>query len=97
MRPIDAAIVETLQGSGPCNLDDVVTSLSVFSWGKVFDSVARLSRDGRVLLSLLGPLTYQVSLVSHAKSHTTEGDTAQRGCGDRGVLFGGSSLSMSSP
>ncbi len=76
MRPIDAAIVETLQRSGPCSLDDVVTSLSVFSWGEVFDSVARLSRDGRVLLSLLGHSTYQVSLIPQSHS------------GSRSVLMG---------
>jgi hypothetical protein len=67
MPPIDAAIVEALQRSGPCRLDDVIRSLSVFSWGEVFDSVDRLSRDGRVLLSQLGYSTYQLSLIPHAK------------------------------
>src|ERR1700704_844807 len=68
MRPIDAAIIESLQRSGPCCLDDVVRSLSVFSWGEVFDSVARLSRDGQVLLSLLDHSTYQVSLIPQSQS-----------------------------
>ena len=67
MQPIDAAIVETLQRSGPCPLDDVVTSLSIFSWGEVFDSADRLSREGRVRLSQLGYSTYQLSLIPHAK------------------------------
>jgi len=85
MRPIDAAIVETLQRSGPCSLDDVVTSLSVFSWGEVFDSVARLSRDGRVLLSLLGHSTYHVSLIP--QSHSSS----------RSILMGETPASMAKP
>ena len=67
MRPIDAAIIETLQRSGPCRLDDVVRSLPSYSWGAVFVAVDRMSRGGRVLLSPLGNLTYQVSLVPYAK------------------------------
>lgn len=58
MQPIDAAIVELLQRTGSCRLDDVVRSLSIFSWGEVFDSVERLSRNGRVFLSQLGHSTY---------------------------------------
>ena len=68
MRPLDAAIVDTLQRSGPCRLDHVVTYLSIFSWGEVFDSVDRLSRDGRVLLSQLDHSTYQLSLVLQSHS-----------------------------
>jgi hypothetical protein len=70
MRPIDATILDTLQRTGPCRLDDVVTSLSIFSWGEVFDAVGRLSRDGRVVLSQISYSTYQLSLVpqSHASS-----------------------------
>jgi hypothetical protein len=67
MRPIDAAIVETLQRTGPCSLDDVVTSLSSYSWGEVFSAVDRMSRDKRVFVSLLGDSTYQLSLDPHAK------------------------------
>ena len=47
MTPIEIAIVETLQRSGPCCLDDVVTSLPNSSWGEVFAAVDRMSRDGR--------------------------------------------------
>ena len=50
MLPIEAAIVETLQRSGPCSLDDVVMSLPNSSWGEVFAAVDRMSRDGRVVL-----------------------------------------------
>jgi hypothetical protein len=62
MMPIEEAVVETLQRSGPCCLDDVVTFLPNFSWGEVFVAVDRMSRDGRVSLLQLGCSTYQITL-----------------------------------
>ena len=62
MMPIEEAVVETLQRSGPCCLDDVVTFLPNFSWGEVFLAVDRMSRDGRVSLLQLGCSTYQITL-----------------------------------
>jgi hypothetical protein len=62
MMPIEEAVVETLQNSGPCCLDDVVTYLPKFSWGEVFLAVDRMSRDGRVSLLQLGCSTYQITL-----------------------------------
>jgi hypothetical protein len=62
MMPIEEAVVETLQSSGPCCLDDVVTYLPNFSWGEVFLAVDRMSRDGRVSLLQLGSSTYQITL-----------------------------------
>jgi hypothetical protein len=60
--PVEEAIVETLQRSGPCCLDEVVTDLPNFSWGEVFLAVDRMSRDGRVSLLQLGCSTYQITL-----------------------------------
>jgi hypothetical protein len=60
--PVEEAIVETLQRSGPCCLDDVVTYLPNLSWGEVFLAVDRMSRDGRVSLLQLGYSTYQITL-----------------------------------
>ena len=68
MMRIEEAINETLRGSGPCCLDDVVTSLPNFSWGEVFIAVDRMSRDGRLLLRQLGGSTYQIELRSFACS-----------------------------
>ena len=62
MIPVEEAIIEKLQGSGPCCLDDVVAYLPNFSWGEVFVAVGRMSRDGRVLLHQLGYSTYQIAL-----------------------------------
>jgi hypothetical protein len=64
MPPIEDAIVETLRKSGPCCLDDVVRSLTGFTWGVVFGAVDRMSREGRVSLRQVGYSTYQISLHS---------------------------------
>ena len=66
MLPIEAAIVGTLQTSGPCGLDDVVTSLPNSSWAEVFAAVDRMSRDGRVSLRQSGYSAYQIRLNSAA-------------------------------
>ena len=62
MLPIEAAIVDTLQRSGPCCLHDVITSLPNSSWGEVFAVVDRMSRDGRVSLRQSGYSAYQITL-----------------------------------
>lgn len=74
MMPVEEAVVETLQRSGPCCLDDVVTYLPNFSWGEVFLAVDRMSRDGRVSLLQLGCSTYQIILRSQfSLSSSTSG------------------------
>ena len=77
MMSIEEAVVETLQRSGPCCLDDVVTYLPNFSWGEVFLAVDRMSRDGRVSLLQLGYSTYQITLRSQL-AHLTSA-TSQKG------------------
>ena len=60
MLPIEDTILDKLR-NGPCCLDEVVTTLSNFSWGEIFAAVDRMSRDGRVLLRQVGYSTYQIS------------------------------------
>ena len=60
----EAAVIELLQRTGPCCLDDVVTYLPNLSWGEVFVAVDRMSRDGRLLLHQVGYSTYQLTLPS---------------------------------
>ena len=75
MMSIEEAVVETLQRSGPCCLDDVVAYLPNFSWGEVFLAVDRMSRDGRVSLLQLGYSTYQITLrtqFAHLSSATSQ-------------------------
>jgi hypothetical protein len=75
MKPIETAIVETLQRIGPCCLDDVVTSLPNSSWGEVFAAVDQMSRDGRVLLRQRGYSSYQLSIApqfAHSPSSSTQ-------------------------
>jgi len=61
----DERIIEILESSGPCSLDDVVRFLHPhLSWSDVFVAVDRMSRDGRLLLRQLGYSTYQIALPS---------------------------------
>jgi len=78
MMHLEESIIEMLQRSGPCCLDDVVTSLPNSSWGEVFAAIDRMSRDGRVLLHRLGGSTYQIKLSSQFMySSSTSSQTGQ--------------------
>ena len=78
MTPVEAAILDELQESGPCCLDDVVTYIPTLTWGEVFIAVDRMSRDGRLSLRQLGYSTYQISLGSRfAHSNSTAIQTGQ--------------------
>jgi hypothetical protein len=72
MMPIntsaDELVLEMLQRTGPCYLDDLITSLPHLSWGEVFVAVDRMSRNGRVLLRQLGYSTYEIALPSQLAS-----------------------------
>ena len=62
-------IIEILESTGPCSLDDVVRFLHPnLSWSNVFLAVDRMSRDGRVVLRQVGYLTYQITLPSQFAS-----------------------------
>lgn len=63
MTRIQEGIVEKLQRSGPCCLDDVVMHLSPFySWGEVFVAVDWMSREGGVV----GSTTRLLDLSDHS-------------------------------
>ena len=72
MIPIDASaeksVIETLQSTGPCSLDDLVIWLSTLNWNVVFVAVDKMSRDGRLVLRRLAGSTYQVALPSRPVS-----------------------------
>lgn len=64
----EEAVIEMLQKTDPCSMDDIVMQLPNLSWAEVFVTVDRLSRDGRVLLRQLGYSTYQIVLPSQLAS-----------------------------
>lgn len=66
-------IIEILQTTGPCILDEVVTYLPNFSRGEVFVAVDPMSRDGRVSLRQVGYLTYQIALKRVARGRLISG------------------------
>ena len=47
---VEETILDILQRSGPCSLDDVVQQLLHHDWSEIFAAVDRMSRDGRILL-----------------------------------------------
>jgi hypothetical protein len=65
---VEEAVIEMLQRTGPCSLDDVASYLPNLGWGEVFVAVDRMSRDGRVLLRQRGYSTYQITLPSQLAS-----------------------------
>ena len=88
MMLIEAAIAKTLQRSGPCCLDDLVTSLSSSDWGEAFAAVDRMSRDGRVVLHPV--IILPIRLLSkkwpktlHQQSQTNIGPVRQNLAGDQ--------------
>ena len=47
---VQDTILDLLQRTGPCSLDDVVQQLLHHDWSEVFTAVDQMSRDGRVVL-----------------------------------------------
>ena len=61
---VEALVLDFLEKTGPCGLDDLVTYLPQLSWGQVFATVDNMSRSGRVLIHQVGYSTYQIVLAS---------------------------------
>jgi hypothetical protein len=60
----EEVVLDMLQRTGPCYLDDLVIQLPSLSWSEVFVAVDRMSRDGRLFLRRLARSTYYVALPS---------------------------------
>jgi hypothetical protein len=60
----EEVVLDMLQTTGPCYLDDLVIQLPSLSWSEVFVAVDRMSRDGRLFLRRLARSTYYVALPS---------------------------------
>ncbi|WP_455243539.1 hypothetical protein [Petrachloros mirabilis] len=61
------AIVDFLQQTGPCYLDDLTQQLSDYSWNELFVTLDRMSRSGRVALHRYPKSGYFVSLPSQTQ------------------------------
>ena len=68
MRPINESaekvVIEVLDKTGRCLLDDLVMELPNFTWSDVIFAVDRMSRDGRLFLRCLARSTHYVALPS---------------------------------
>ena len=67
--PLEEAVVEILERSEPCCLDDLVTQLPDHNWSAVFAAVDAMSRDGRLSLRRVSKSSYQISLLSPKSVH----------------------------
>jgi hypothetical protein len=61
----EEAVIEMLQRTGPCTMDDILREVPNLSWAEMFVTVDQLSSEGRVLIRRLGYSTYQIGLPSH--------------------------------
>ena len=55
-------IVEVLQRTGPCSLDNLVKQLPYHGWNEIFAAVDYLSRNRRVVLRRVPGSAYQLTL-----------------------------------
>jgi hypothetical protein len=65
-------VVEMLQRTGSCSLDDLVIQLPNLSWSEIFGAIDRMSRDGRLSLRRLPRATYHITLscnMRHSAHH----------------------------
>jgi hypothetical protein len=75
----EEAVIEMLQRTGPCSMDDIVMQLPHLSWAEMFLTVDQLSSEGRVLIRRLGS-TYQIglpSLLASPRSPSRQEEVAQ--------------------
>ena len=61
---VEDSVVEVLERSGPCSMDDLVRQLTEHGWSDVFAAVDQMSRDGRLVLRRVHGVGYQMSLPS---------------------------------
>lgn len=59
---VEDTLVNVMQKTGPCCLDDLMVQLSHYDWNEIFATVDRMSRDGKLVLHRIPELGYQVSL-----------------------------------
>jgi hypothetical protein len=57
----EAAVLEMLQRTGPCSLDDLVRFLPNLCWGEVFVAVDRMWGDGRLLVRQSSYMSYELT------------------------------------
>lgn len=65
--PVTDRILGQIQRMHGCDLDSLTNSLSDLSWGQVFLEVDRLSREGRVVVTLDTGGRYMIRLPDHRR------------------------------
>ncbi len=65
-------IMETIAHRQSCYLDELVTECPTLTWNRIFLEVDRLSRAGRLRLSLIAPGRYTVQFSPEISSRASE-------------------------
>lgn len=63
---VEDTLVETLRRFGPCCPEDLIVRFPNHDWNEIFATVGRMSQDGRLVLSRVPGLWYQLSLPMHS-------------------------------
>lgn len=69
---IEDAVIDILDQTGPCTIDEVVQSLPPHDWSEVFFAVDTMSRDGRLVFRRPSNSVYQLSLSLSGQRERTE-------------------------
>ncbi len=59
---VEESVLDLLQRTGPCSLDDLVVHLPNYGWSQVFLAVDRMSREDLLRVRRLTSSTYFVAL-----------------------------------
>ena len=62
---VEESVLDLLQRTGPCSLDDLVVHLPKYGWSQVFLAVDRMSREDLLKVRRLSASVYFVALSLH--------------------------------
>lgn len=77
---VETAIVQHLEKQGSCTIEELVYSLPHFTFNRVFFTIDRLSREGKVSLRRPTRFAYLVSAVSSGTRNRSASEPIGREC-----------------
>jgi hypothetical protein len=60
-QDIESDLLQNLEQTGPCTLDELCRRLSGYTWSQVISAVDRLSREERLTLQRVSRFDYLIS------------------------------------
>lgn len=77
---VETAIVQHLEKQGSCTIEELVHSLPRFTFNRVFFTIDRLSREGKVSLRRTTRFTYLVSAAGSGTRNRSASQPIGREC-----------------